>query len=156
MLIILIKNAACDNKIDLTKTLKVVYKNWFVGYCEAGEKTFESGQLNMKIFESLNGTDCSKAIHFKTAANLSFTNAEKTEGYYNNYPRGVCEYVKKTEKCVPKFIFNLNKLYYCTFRQNFCSRGSLYLFIPISFFIMFFALHLLGSSADEYLTASLE
>ena len=84
------------------------------------------------------------------------TNADKTEGYYDNYPRGVCEYVKKTEKCVPKFIFNLNKLYYCTFRQNFCSRGSLYLFIPISFFIMFFALHLLGSSADEYLTASLE
>ena len=82
--------------------------------------------------------------------------SSKTEFYYNNYPKGVCEYVKNNDACLPKFIFNLNKLYYCTFRHTFCSRGSIYLFLPIAFFIMFFALHLLGSSADEYLTASLE
>ena len=113
MLICFIKNAACD--VINNKTLEVIYKNWFVGYCEKGEKTGDY-KLNWDIYIKLKDTDCSKAIHFSTAANLNFTNADNTTGYYNNYPGGVCEYVKTAEKCMPKFIFNLNKLYYCTFR----------------------------------------
>lgn len=49
LLLIIIKNAACG-AVDITKTLKVVYKNWFVGYCEAGEMPLGPGQLNMDIF----------------------------------------------------------------------------------------------------------
>ena len=63
LIICLVKNVECGD-LDLTRTLKVVYKNWFVGYCESDEIVLAEDIMKNLDFLSLNKSDCSKSIYF--------------------------------------------------------------------------------------------
>jgi sodium/potassium/calcium exchanger 6 len=47
-------------------------------------------------------------------------------------------------------------MYYCTIQEKFCSKGKLYVFFPLSILFLVIAMFNLGSTADSYLSPSLE
>ena len=72
------------------------------------------------------------------------------------YPGGQCAFVKEVDDCQPQGNFNFLKMYYCDFESWFGSTGKLVAFVPIGCLIMYVLMYNLASTADDYLSPSLE
>jgi solute carrier family 24 (sodium/potassium/calcium exchanger), member 6 len=76
-----------------------------------------------------------------------------------------CEYIRATEneagqeytedECKNEH-FQFNELYYCGFYNSFGEKLMNWFFWPVGLFIMFILMRLLATTADEYLSPSLE
>ena len=67
-----------------------------------------------------------------------------------------CYFVSTAEDCAPNGNFNFLTTYYCDFRGTFGDSGKIYAFIPFSVLLMVILMYLLASTADDYLSPSLE
>ena len=75
----------------------------------------------------------------------------KEKGYKNE-----CEFVIEECKGSVGGNFNFFELYYCTFNDIFSEKGKLWAFIPFTLVVGFVLLYCLATTADEYLSPSLE
>lgn len=67
-----------------------------------------------------------------------------------------CEFVEKECKGSVGGNFNFFELYYCTFKHIFSENGKIWAFIPFTLVVGFVLLYCLATTADEYLSPSLE
>ena len=65
-----------------------------------------------------------------------------------------CDFVKN--QCDPESNFNFFTLFYCTFDEKLGDKGKYFMFIPLGIFFVFIFMYLLLSTADDYLSSSLE
>lgn len=72
------------------------------------------------------------------------------------YEGSHCEFVKLNCKDSLGGNFNFFELYYCTFDDIFGKSGKLYAFIPFVLVLGFVLLYCLATTADEYLSPTLE
>jgi len=61
-----------------------------------------------------------------------------------------------TNNCEPTGTFNFYTLYYCNFRVHLGKTGGMWMFIFVGGFLVFVFMYNLASTADEYLSPSLE
>jgi len=78
-------------------------------------------------------------------------------GQFKNYPYGACGYVNDfAEECETEGLFSVQKIYYCSFQENLCTRmGTIIFFIP-GILIGMVGMFILSSTADNYLSPPVE
>lgn len=69
-------------------------------------------------------------------------------------PATVCEFVSKN--CEPSSTFNFYELYYCDLEDGLGETGALVMFCIVGAILIFIFMYNLASTADEYLSPSLE
>ena len=72
----------------------------------------------------------------------------------DGYDGGACRFTN--EQCNPESNFNFLDLYYCDFDHAFGKTGMVIAFVPIGLLFVFIAMYNLASTADIYLSPSLE
>lgn len=64
--------------------------------------------------------------------------------------------MRTAEDCAPNGNFNILTTYYCGFGDTFGDTGKIYAFIPFSILLMVIFMYNLATTADDYLSPSLE
>lgn len=74
----------------------------------------------------------------------------------DGYDGGQCSFVQDQDDCAPQGNFGFLELYYCDFHNAFGKTGGLIAFIPVGSLFVFIGMYTLASTADVYLSPSLE
>ena len=83
-------------------------------------------------------------------------NIEAIDNATLQYDGGQCKFAE--DHCDPESPqpINFYTLYYCSFDDTFGGTGRVIVFIPFGVFMVFIAMYLLATTADDYLSPSLE
>lgn len=73
-----------------------------------------------------------------------------------DYPGGQCQFVQDQDDCKPGGNFDFLYMYYCTFDNWVGETGKKILIVPVGALLMYIFMYNLASTADCYLSPSLE
>jgi solute carrier family 24 (sodium/potassium/calcium exchanger), member 6 len=73
-----------------------------------------------------------------------------------DYPGGQCQFVLDQDDCAPGGNFNFLSMYYCSFDSWVGDKGKKVLIVPVGAILMYILMYNLASTADVYLSPSLE
>ena len=83
-------------------------------------------------------------------------NNEEMYGRFIGYPGGQCAFVTDEADCDMESAVDFLEVYYCTIQDNFCSTGKNVIMFPLAILFIVIAMWNLGSTADQYLSPTLE